>query len=82
MPPMSIYWDDPLSEPVKLKCGTHIRTLLDAAHFVECGFPGPVRYYVFDLYTKLLIASRSGCAEDKQAATNQLKLALTEHGLV
>jgi len=79
---MSIYWDEPLTEPVKLKSGAMLHTLLDAAHFVERGFPGPVRAYVFDLYTTLLLASRSGRFDDRRVATHHLVNALKNAELI
>jgi len=82
MPAMSTYWDEPLTEPVKLKSGAMLHTLLDAAHCVERSFPGPVRAFVFDLYTKLLNASRTGHPDDRRAATHHLVTALKEAELI
>ena len=79
---MSIFWDEPLTEPVALKTGAELHTLLDAAHFVENCFPGPVRAGVLDLYTTLLQASRTGLYEDRRAATDTLILALMAVGLI
>lgn len=79
---MSIYWNKPLTEPVALKSGMVLHTLLDAAHFVERGFPGPVRAYVFDLYTTLLNASRTGQLDDRRRATVHLVDALKHAELI
>jgi len=79
---MNIFWNEPLAEPVELKSGAKLHTLLDAAHFVEREFPGPVRAEVFDTYAALLQASRTGQVEDRQVATNALLAALLAEELV
>lgn len=79
---MRIYWNEPLTEPVALKSGARLHTLQDAAHFIEHSFPGPVRSYVFDLYTALLQASRTGHLDDRHAATQHLVGALEQAELI
>jgi len=79
---MQLFWDEPLAEPLDLKTGAKLRTLLDAAHFVEREISGPVRAEVFDTYTALLQASRTGHFEDRQAATDALVAVLVAEELV
>jgi len=79
---MQIFWDEPLAEPLELKTGAKLRTLLDAAHFVEREIPGPVKAEVFDTYTALLQASRTGDVEDRQVATEALVKVLVAEELV
>ena len=79
---MLLYWGEHLANPIELRSGAKLYTLLDAAHFVERGIPGPVRAEVFDTYTALLQAARTGQARDRQMATNALGAILISAELV
>jgi len=79
---MQLFWNEPLAEPLELKTGTKLNTLLDAAHFVEREISGPVRAEVLDTYTALLQASRTGQVKDRQAATDALRAILVVKELV
>lgn len=73
---MAPHWETPLSEPLTLRSGDTLLTLLDVGHFLRSHFGGARTPPVQSTIELLLRAAETGAESDRQAATERLAVLL------
>ena len=73
---MALHWDTSLSEPLTLRSGDTLLTLLDVGHFLRSNFNGARTPPVQSTIELLLHAAETGTELDRRAATQRLSLLL------
>jgi len=73
---MAPHWETPLSEPLTLRSGDTLLTLLDVGQFLRSNFHGTRTPPVQSTIELLLRAAETGADADRRAATERLSLLL------
>lgn len=73
---MAPHWQTPLSEPLTLRSGDTLLTLLDVGHFLRSNFAGTRTPPLQSTIELLLRAAETGAEADRRAATERLALLL------